>query len=56
MSDTAELAKGATEKRPYEPPKLTYFGTVRNMTGGSSGFNIDAFCGGANNGFQDCFM
>lgn len=42
-------------KRPYDAPKLTRHGSVRNMTGGSTFLNFDQFCGGSTNGIEDCF-
>lgn len=42
-------------KKPYSKPLLICFGSVRNMTGGSTFVNIDQFCGSAGNGFEDCF-
>lgn len=31
----------AETKAEYKAPKLEVFGTVRNLTGGSTGFNAD---------------
>lgn len=34
-----------TEKAVYETPKLTEYGSVRNLTGGSSGMAADGALG-----------
>lgn len=43
------------KKKPYSKPSLTVFGSVRNLTGGSTFLRIDQFCGSSGNGFEDCF-
>lgn len=41
---------GANPMRAYRTPKLTRYGSVRNLTGGSCGLDFDGFFGNANDG------
>ncbi len=41
---------GMRKRQPYSKPALTEFGSLRNLTGGSCGFNIDGIFGNSNPG------